>query len=136
MLLNIHDNLLLEHIQEHFSKSFPSLKIEFYRHPHHWKKGSISQDKIDTKMKVSDIRKKHNPGTLEIKSTDTTGHIESLFKDRFGLNVQIFRKGKDCWIQTIAIDNYTLNQQSEFSNREDTSLPPSVEQPTDEYDFL
>ena len=136
MLLNIHDNLLLEDIQENFSNSFPSLKIEFYHHPHHWKKGSVPQDKIDAKMRVSDVRKKHNHGILEIKSTDTTGHIESLFKDRFGLNVQLFRKGKDCWIQTIAIDNYTLNQQSEFSNREDTSLPPSVEQPTDEYDFL
>jgi len=136
MLLNIHDNLLLEDIQDHFSKSFPSLKIEFYRHPHKWKKGSMQQDQIDTTMKVADIRKKHDPGVLEIKSTDTTGHVESMFKDRFGLNVQIFRKGKNCWIQTITTDNYSLQQQAEFSNTDNVSLSPTIGQEADEYDSI
>jgi hypothetical protein len=135
MLLNIHDNLLLEDLQEHFSKSFPSLKIEFYRHPHHWKKGSVEQDQVDTKMKVGDVRKKHESGILQIKSTDTSGHVESLFKDRFGLNVQIFRKGKNCWIQTITTDNYTLSGQSAISNLENAPVSSTADQATDEYDF-
>ena len=136
MLLSIHDNLLLEDIQDHFSKSFPSLKIEFYRHPHNWKKGSMPQDQIDGAMKVGDIRKKHDPGVLEIKSTDTTGHVESMFKDQFGLNVQIFRKGKNCWIQSITTDNYSLHQQSEFSNTDNISLSPTISQEMDEYESI
>ena len=135
MLLNIHDNLLLEDIQEHFSECFPSLKIEFYRHPHHWKTGSVLQDQLDAKMKVGDIRKKHDPGVLNIKSTDTTGHVESLFRDRFGLNVQIFRKAKSCWIQSISTDNYSLRQQSEFSSNEDDSSSTKLKEQVDDYDF-
>ena len=135
MLLKIHDFLSLEDIQDHFSKSFPFLKIEFYRHPHHWKKGSVQQDQIDAKMKIGDVSGKHDPGILEIKSTDTTGHVESLFKDRFGLNVQVFRKGKNCWIQTITTDNYSLQKQSELSMSE-TSRATPADQQVDEYDFL
>lgn len=136
MLLNIHDNLLLEDIQEQFSESFPFLKIEFYRHPHHWKKGSLLQDQINPKMKIGVVRKKHEPGILEIKTTHTTGHVESIFKDRFGLNIQIFRRGKNCWIQTMTTDNYKLYQQSEISRRENTILSPPENQQMDEYDFL
>ena len=136
MLLKIHDRLSLEDVQDHFSRSFPSLKIEFYRHPHHWKKGSLLQDQIDPKTEIGDVRKKHDSGVLEIKSTDTTGHVESLFKDVFALNVQIFRKGKNCWIQTITTDNYSLQKQSELSTAETKPSATSVDQQIDEYDFL
>ena len=136
MLLNIHDNLLLEDIQDQFSDSFPSLKIEFYRHAHHRKEGSTQQDQIDAKTRVSDIRKRHNPGVLLLKSTDTTYHVESMFKDIFGLNVQIFRKGKNGWIQTIPTDNYSLQQQSELSYGGNISFSMELEQEEDENYFL
>src|SRR5688500_17336282 len=122
MLLKIHDNLLIEDIQEHFSKCFPNLKIEVYSSPHHWKKGSLEKDIISPRTPVGEIRNSHSSGVLEIKSSDKVGDVEKKFKKIFDLNVQIFRKENDCWIQTTGTDLYTLEQEAELSKKSKTTL--------------
>jgi hypothetical protein len=136
MLLKIHDNLLIEDIQEHFSKCFPNLKIEVYSRPHHWKKGSLEKDIISPRTPVGEIRKSHSSGVLEIKSSDKVGDVEKKFKKIFDLNVQIFRKEDDCWIQTTSTDLYTLEQEVELSKKSKTTLVTKIKEQADEYDFL
>ena len=135
MQLNIHDQVSLADLQNQFSKSFPYLKIEFYRHPHQLQKGSRHADQIDTNKKIMDVQERHAYGILEFKDSDTTGHVESLFSQKFGLNVQIFRKGNNCWIQTLNTDYYTLNQQSEISKAECAISPSTSYPPIEDYDF-
>ena len=77
MQLNIHDQVSLADLQNQFSKSFPYLKIEFYRHPHQLQKGSRHADQIDTNKKIMDVQERHAYGILEFKASDTTGHVES-----------------------------------------------------------
>jgi hypothetical protein len=136
MLLKIHDNLLIEDIQEHFSKCFPNLKIEVYSSPHHWKKGSLEKDIISPGTPIGEIRKSHSSGVLEIKSSDRVGDVENKFKKIFDLNVQIFRKEDDCWIQTTSTDLYTLEQEAELSRKSKTTLVTKIKEQADEYDFL
>jgi hypothetical protein len=135
MILNIHDNLLVQDVQERFSECFPNLKIEFYKTPHHWKKES-SEDCIDPKTTIGVIRKKHDPGTLEIKSSHTAGEVERNFKNLFDLNVQVFRNENGDWIQTTTTDTCTLNEQKEFSEHAKTSILPKSKKQINEYRFF
>ena len=135
MLLTIQDNLSVQDLQERFSRCFPDLKIEFYKTPHHWKKESLEKDHIDPKTLIGDIRKKHNPGTLEIRSSNTTGEIEKKFRTFFGLNVQIFRNENQYWIQTTTTDTCTLNEQKEFSDYAKNSILPKSTKQINEYRF-
>jgi len=136
MLLRIHDNLLIEDIQEHFSECFPHLKIEVYSTPHHWQKGSLQKDLISPKSLIGDIRKTHSGGIMEIKSSDKVGDIEEKLKKMFDLNVQIFRKENDCWIQTTSTDVFTLERESELSKKSKTTLVNKIKEQSDEYDYL
>lgn len=135
MVLNIHDNLLVEDLQECFSNSFPNLKIEFYKKSHYWKKES-SGDCIDPKTRIGEIRKKHDPGTLEIKASHTAGEVERNFKNLFGLNVQVFRNENGDWIQTTTTDPCTLYEQKEFLEHARTSLFPKSTKQINEYRFF
>jgi len=136
MLLRIHDNMLIEDLQEQFSKCFPHLKIEVYSTPHHWKKGSLQKDLISAENKIGDIRKGHSGGIMEIKSSDKVGDVEKKLKKMFDLNVQIFRKENDCWIQTTSTDIFTLERESELSKKSKTTLVDKIKEQADEYDFL
>jgi len=136
MLLRIHDNLLIEDIQEHFSECFPHLKIEVYSTPHHWKRESLQKDLISPKSLIGDIRKTHSGGIMEIKSSDKVGDIEEKLKKMFDLNVQIFRKENDCWIQTTSTDGFTLEREAEQSKKSKTTLVNKIKEQADEYDYL
>ena len=115
MIMEIDDSKTIDDIQERFSLCFPYLKIEFYNQPHHWEESSEVKDLIDPGTLIGDIRKKHTPGVLEIKSWYKTGEVEQLFKKLFGLNAQIFRLEKNKWKQSTASDNMTLARQSEIA---------------------
>jgi hypothetical protein len=117
MIIHIDDRYTVGDIQERFQKCFPLLKIEFYRTSHTWKKHSSLHDIIDPIDTIGSIRKTHEPGILDIKSWYQTGQVEREFKERFGLNVQIYRKRKGGWVQTISTDNLTLKEQSELASR-------------------
>ena len=136
MLLRIHDNLLIEDIQEHFSECFPHLKIEVYSTPHHWQKGSLQKDMVSPKSLIGDIRKNHSGGIMEIKSSDKVGDVEKKLKKMFDLNVQIFRKENDCWIQTTSTDVFTLGREAELTKKSKTTLVDKIKEQADEYDYL
>lgn len=76
MLIEIDDTKTVADIQERFSLCFPYLKIEFYDEPHHWQQSSSSKHSIEPATAIGDIRKKHDPGILEIKSWYKTGEVE------------------------------------------------------------
>lgn len=115
MILHIHDNKTISDLQDKFNECFPSLKIEFYDHAHHYKEGSPEAHQISTDRTIGSIRKKHEQGEFVIKSWQTVASVEKEFREKYGLNVQVFRKANDKWIQTSATDPLTLRQQSDMS---------------------
>lgn len=115
MLLPIDDNKSVAELQDRFNECFPHLKIEFYHHSHHWKEGSPEAELISPEANVGDIRKKHDPGILEIKSWYQTGRVEQDLKKLFGLYTQIFRLENGKWKQTGSSDKLTLKQQEQMA---------------------
>lgn len=81
MLIEIDDYKTVAEIQEKFSLCFPYLKIEFYDKPHHWQESSTAEHSIDTATCIENIRKKHDPGILEIKSWYKTGKVNNFLRD-------------------------------------------------------
>lgn len=114
MLLHINDSKTVEDLQDHFSKCFPYLKIEFYKEtgqPKPYNKSNL----ISPYTFIGDIRKTSYAGTMDIKSWDKTSKIKQDFKEIYGLNVQVFRVHNGEWIPTTYSDELTLKQQYELS---------------------
>lgn len=112
MHFEINDNTTLREIQDAFSDFFPYLKIEFYKKPHDPYEASKDDDQILTNSRISDIKKTHVSGLLEITPWSRVAEVEKEFDHRFGLSVQILRKEKDAWVQTTGMDDFTLKNLS------------------------
>lgn len=136
MILHIDDYKSVEDLQEKFSECFPSLKIEFYDETHHYKESSSPDHQITPDRKIGTIRRKHEPGNLVIKSYYTVGRVEKDFKEKFGLNVQIFRSEINTWIQTSASDMFTLKEQADMAFNATHSVFPMFKKQLDEYEEL
>ena len=121
MLLSINDNKPVSDLQDKFNECFPHLKLEFYHKRHKLNHASLEAQRIKEDLKIGDIRKKHNRGTLEIKSWDKTGDVEQHFKEEYGLYVQIFRLQNGYWVQSVKSDELTLAEQSDIAEGNEES---------------
>lgn len=124
MILFIEDYKTIEDIQDKFSLFFPFLKIEFYKHPHHWYESSEAKECLPPYMLIGDIRKHHQHGELEIFSWFKTGDIEQEFHKKFNLNVQVFRQHGNYWVQTSGTDKLTLKEQNELGRQASLAQSP------------
>ena len=108
----ISDNKKLFDVKREFSTKFPYLKLEFYAKEH--KEGEGSSDKllIDGDLTIGAVRATHNEGDLSIDGHFKVGNFERMFFEKYGLNVQVFRKSGTIWLQTIKTDEWTLTEQN------------------------
>jgi hypothetical protein len=122
MIVEINDTKTLSAIATEFSAYYPFLKIEFYDEPHRWQQESARKHLLPYDKTIGEIRKKHNPGAMEIHSWNKTGVVEQKFAKGFGLNVQIFRLQGDVWVQTVGTDEITLEEQNEIGRKTTVDL--------------
>jgi len=110
--VEISDNKKLKDLQSDFNRQFPFLHLEFYSKPHEDGKPSSESDLLQNDLLVGDVRDVHNNGHFAIDGNMKVGAFEQLFRDLFGLNVQVFRKSYGKWLQTWATDIWSLNEQN------------------------
>lgn len=108
--IHITDDRKIADIQAEFNGHFPNLKIEFYSKEHHEGEGSAGK-MIDASKTIGEVRTKHNEGDISINGHAKVSTLEEKFHDVFGLNVQVFRKSGDVWLQTTVTDEWTLSEQ-------------------------
>ena len=121
----ITDEKTIAQIQEEFHNKFPGLKIKFYATEHKKYEGSSDRDLLDRDLKIGDIRNIHETKDLKINPTDTVAYLEKIMHDVYGLNVQIYRRSKELWLQTSTTDDWTLEKQNSkglHSMQSDVSL--------------
>lgn len=114
MIIEINDTKTIAEIRNEFSEYYPYLCIEFYDIPHGVQEITSYKHQYPHDKTIGQIRKKHNPGMLEIYSRHKTGMIEQEFQKLYGLNVQILRRQGNAWIQTAGTDELTLEEQNEI----------------------
>lgn len=109
----IRDKKTIAEIQQEFNNKFPHLKIEFYEKTHQTNEGSPDSVKWDADKRIGDIRTKHNTGELSIDGHLKVSSLENNFLEKYGLNVQVFYRSGDIWLQTINTDDWTLTKHNE-----------------------
>lgn len=110
--MTISDEKTLRDIQKEFNIYFPYLKIEFYSGHHARGEGSPVQDRLDPELPLSEIRTIHTTGDLKIDPEKKVSEFEQMFSKKYGLNVQVFRKSGNLWMQTTSTDHWTLSEQN------------------------
>ena len=119
MRIKINDKRKISAIQKEFSASFPYLRIEFFLRPD---KRKVAYNKLNLiipeNKTIGDFRKVHNETSVTITPGMKVSKLEQVFKDDFGLYVQVFRKSGRVWLETTMTDDWTLAEQ----NREGEEL--------------
>lgn len=113
-MLEIDDKKTITEFQEEFNVRFPYLKFEFF--PVQKGKDSTSDGEIPFKHHtvLGDIRKKHNPGGLEVYPWSRTRYAEEELYKHFGLNAHLYRLQGTEWVRIEGTDELTLKEQNEI----------------------
>lgn len=108
----IEPNNTIQELKAKFSEKFPGLKIEFYSQKTEEFQGSHKKNELSENISLSEL----NPDLIlqyfDLQSYMSTKKFEKAFEDQLGLNVQVFRKSKDIWLQTSSTDAWTLEEQN------------------------
>ena len=108
----ISDDKTFRDIQRDFNSKFSYLKLEFYSSQHGEGEGSPVQERLDPEQLLKNVRQKHTEGSVQVKKNMRVCDFEKMFHDKFGLNVQVFRKSGNLWMQTTSTDHWTLAEQN------------------------
>lgn len=110
--MEISDDKKIKDIQEEFQKLYPYLRLEFYEGKHQEGEPSSPSAQLDPELTLGEIRKVHNKGELTLLPDMTVGDLEEAFWNNYGLNVQVFRRSGNLWLQTTKTDDWTLAEQN------------------------
>lgn len=108
----IASNNKLSDIKREFQSLFPYLRIEFYSGHHEAGKGSPKEKQLDTDKTIKEVGGKERNEDFTIRPSMTVNELETYFDKHLGLNVQVFRKSGNLWIQTTTTDHWTLEEQN------------------------
>ena len=112
MLIHIRDNFQVSDLKDRFEKCFQELTIEFFFST----KNTLDAVSLaDKSQRIGDIRNRHVEGDLPIKSWYTVRQVKQEFSDKYGLNVEIYRKENNAWVNSSRMENLTLRELGEIS---------------------
>ena len=117
-------------IKRTFSRTFPYLKIEFFKSPHDTGEASSAKSMIKVNKSLVEINPLLKDGIIDVQENDTVASVERRFQD-FGLPVQIFRKQNNVWLETTATDQLTLAEQNDKGSS--ASVSAHQDEPVDRY---
>ena len=113
MQLNIEGTKSIQEVQREFNEAFPFLKIEFFKPLFGHSFSTDAKSKLLHSTQIKEARRLQHDGCLEIVDVMKVAELERTFKDEYGLNVQVFRKSGNVWLETTMTDNWTLKQQND-----------------------
>lgn len=103
----------LSAVQKEFNAHFPFLKLEFFRHRHDIHEPSPKRDMILTDHHLKDLRKISSKKMIRITEDMPVATLERLFRETFGISVQVFRKSGRSWLETSITDDWSLKFQND-----------------------
>jgi hypothetical protein len=123
MILTIHSGKTLFDIQSEFNKIFPFLKLEFF--------GSKQQHSNPLNTRIGNPVLA--PTDIEIIDTMKVSELESKLSTALKINVQVFRRSGNLWLETTMTDNWSLLQQNQHGCEISKSMHP--QHIAEEYDL-
>jgi hypothetical protein len=97
-------------LNSQLQRSFPFLKLVFYRHPH--APGTIrpAVDKLPDTMPLSEMHDFTGEAKVQLNGEDLVMDLEQAINAATGLHVQVFRNQFDRWVATTGTDFETIDQ--------------------------
>lgn len=116
MEIHIDPNQTVSDLKKAFHERFKNLKINFFYHDHKAGEGSPKADMVpgDTVLATLMDDAHEHEGDLTYKADMPIRELESLFHDKFGLNVQVFRFAGHAWLETMSSDTWTLQKANDY----------------------
>lgn len=133
MHLHISSNRLISDIQKEFNSAFPFLKLEFFNNRSFSRSNFSVSQLIPANKKIGDSQLAILDAEMEISEDMKVIDLEKMFKDKFKLAVQVFRKSGNLWLETTMTDNWTLLQQNNHGRELSTEKGNS--DAVDDYDL-
>lgn len=133
MHLNIAPNRQISDIQNEFNKQFPFLKLEFFNNKSFARKDFSASQIIPRNKKLGEGQTGIKEDFIEIEESMKVSELENLFKDKFKLAVQVFRKSGTIWLETTMTDNWTLLQQN--NHGKEISTNKTTDSKADDFDL-
>jgi hypothetical protein len=113
MELIIQNNTRLQELREKFNHFFPYLKLEFFYPAEHADRLFSKENMVkDYHKTLEEIRTKDDPGFIRVLRYHTVNRLERIFKDEYGIYVQVFRRAGNNWLQTTSTDGWSLARQN------------------------
>lgn len=133
MHLNIAPDRLISDIQKEFNQIFPFLKLEFFNNKSFARNNFSASQIIPHNKKLGDGQLGIKKDRLVIEEGMKVSDLENIFRDKFRLAVQVFRKSGNLWLETTMTDNWTLFQQNSHGREISTNKPANPD--ADDYDL-
>ena len=124
MQLRIATNRLISEVQEDFNSTFPFLKLEFFKNKPAGTTDTEIPKIIPHHRRIADFQPDAGEGIIEINEKMKVRELETMLKDKYRLNAQVFRRSGNLWLQTTMTDGWTLENQNEHGM--EISLSPKT----------
>lgn len=123
MKIIIDDTTTLSEIHKEFSMQFPFLKLKFFNFQNETNPLFSKMTLItDTRKTILDIRQYPYAGPIIIKENQKVISMENNWKKNLGINVQVFRKSGNSWLETLPTNNLTLAEQNKIGEEKSNDL--------------
>jgi len=113
MKIEITSTRLLSEIQQEFNQLFPFLKIEFFRSALPRQSKWNAANRISSNIEISRYQTQPKSGAIQFQEETKVEDLENLFQKEFNLNVQVFRRSGNIWLETTMTDKWRLKQQND-----------------------
>jgi hypothetical protein len=133
MHLYIAANRLIGDVQKEFTDIFPFLKLEFFDNKSFARSDFTAQQIISSSRLIGNGQMGIKNSNIEINGEMKVSELENIFRDKYKLAVQVFRKSCNLWLETTMTDNWTLSQQNKHGR--EISTVKNINIKADDYDL-
>ena len=110
--MKINPEMSVFDVQNAFTTLFPGLKLEMYSQAHEHGEISSNKDILKGNVKLSELNPDLGNADFEVSEDMTVAELEQQFSEKFKLNVQVYRRSNNIWLQTSTTDDWTLAVQN------------------------
>ncbi|MBK9257175.1 MAG: hypothetical protein IPM42_16990 [Saprospiraceae bacterium] len=130
--MKINHQTTIQDLFNYFTGVFPYLKVEVYKKAHQLHKGSPIADQLPHHLKLIDINPDLKTEELNIEADMKVSEFENMMAEKLNVNIQVFRKSNEIWLQTSVTDDWTLEKQNGKGERSMQQIyPDAMEEPMD-----
>lgn len=102
--------MMVKDLKKQFHGYYPNLKLEFFNQTSS-EDGGNSKDQMLDNEALLNAYTRNQSGTVEFTGNTSVRQFETLFSETFGLNVQVFRKSGNVYLETSNTDDWTLDME-------------------------